>query len=111
MSNMDYVIVGAGPSLADVTAAVQIASGSVLTASGWLHPGDYRAALRVIADPVDGGCVVQVCYAGDPVRLRHGLARAVYDSLVASTDWDLTWDSDDSEDVLAVRISNHATLR
>ncbi len=103
MANIDYVIVGPGPSLADVTTAVRDATRSVLTDAGWLHPSDERAALRVIADPDSEGCVVQVHYAGDPVTRRHELARTVYDSLAASTNWDLTWDSDDAQDVLAER--------
>jgi len=109
VTNIDYVIVGSGPSLADVTAAVRAATDSVLTETGWLHPSDDRAALRVIADPDEGGgWVVQVYYAGDPVRLRHELARTVYDSLAAATGWDLIWDSDDTEDVLAERIKSSA---
>lgn len=103
MANIDYVVVGGGPSMAEVTAAARAATGSVLTETGWLHPADDRAALRVVADPDGDGCVIQVFYAGDPAHLRHELARGVYDALVASTDWDLVLDSDDSEGALAAR--------
>lgn len=108
MTNLDYVIVGPGPSQPEVTAAVRSATESALTDSGWLHPPDERAALRVIADPEDGGWVIQVYYAGDPVQLRHELARSVYGALASTTDWNLTWDSDDTEDVVAERIRSRA---
>lgn len=52
--------------------------------------------------------MVQAYYAGDPVRLRHELARTVYEALAHETDWDLTLDSDDAEDTLASRIKTHA---
>lgn len=106
MTNMDYVIVGPGPSLADVVAAVRSASGGIVIADGVVHlPDDEPASLHVIPDPLeDGGTVVQVVYASDPVSLRHELARKVYDELVAATDWDLELDSDDTEDTIATRI-------
>ena len=103
MANIDYVVVGPGPSLAEVASAVQSAINSQEATAGWLHPADECAALRVIPDPVNGGHVVQVYYAGDPVRLRHELARSVFDALAGVTNWDLIWDSDDAEDVLAER--------
>lgn len=107
MANMDYVIVGPGPSLADVQEVVQAATGSVPAGPGVLHPDDARASLHITADPeVVGGTVVQVLYAGDPVTRRHELARSVYDELVKDTDWDLSLDSDDTEDVLAERIKS-----
>jgi hypothetical protein len=105
MANIDYVIVGPGPSASDVITAVTAATGGAQTDSGWLHPEDERAALRVIADPeVAGGHVVQVHYAGDPTSSRQALARNVYDALVEHTDWDLVLDSDDAEDIIASRI-------
>jgi hypothetical protein len=106
VSNVDYVVVGPGPSLADVRIAVQRATDSRPGDDGWLNPPDERAALNVIADgDVDGGTVVLVHYAGDPLARRHELARSIYDELVATTDWDLTHDSDDAEDILASRSS------
>lgn len=103
MANIDYVLVGPGPSSAEVRDAVQRASDSDLTESGWLHPADQRAALHVIGDPSGSGHVVQVYYSGDPVAARHELARKVYDSLAATTVWDLVLDSDDTEDIIAER--------
>jgi hypothetical protein len=105
VANTDYVIVGAGPSLADVIEAVKDATGSDQTDTGWLHPRDEFAALRVVPDPdVDGGAVVTVYYGRDPVALRHELARQVYQHMVAATDWDVTLDSDDTEDIVATRL-------
>ncbi|KMV23344.1 hypothetical protein ACT16_06645 [Mycobacterium heckeshornense] len=101
---MDYVIVGAGPSLAEVTQAVIEETGSV-ERNGWLYPSnDDQAALHVIADPeIAGGHVVQVLRAGEPISARQELARKIYDRLAKRTDWDLTLDSDDTEDVIASR--------
>jgi hypothetical protein len=105
MANIDYIIIGPGPSGLDVNATVLAVTGGAQTDGGWLHPADERAALRVIPDPeVPGGHVVQVHYAGDPISARHALARSVYAALVERTDWDLVLDSDDAEDVLASRI-------
>ena len=110
MANIDIIVVGSGPSLADVTAVVKAATESDQTSTGWLHPADDRAALRVIPDPgVSGGSVVQVYYAGEPVTARQKLARGVYDELAAHTDWNLELWSDDAEDMLASRKMTRAS--
>jgi hypothetical protein len=105
MANIDYIIIGSGPSDSDVLTAVTAAIGGAQTDSGWLHPADERAALRLSPDPeVAGGHVVQIHYAGDPTSARQALARNVYDALVEHTDWDLVLDSDDAEGIIASRI-------
>ena len=109
MANIDYVIIGPGPSNDDVTAVVRAATGGLHADRGWLHPADERAALRVISDPeVVGGHVVQVHYAGDPISARRAFARNLYDALVEHTDWDLVLDSDDAEDTIASRLKTRS---
>lgn len=109
MANMDYIIVGSGPSLTDVIRAV-IEETQGIDHGGWLYPADdNQAALQVIADPeVSGGHVVQVLRAGDPISARQQLARNIYDALAARTAWDLRLDSDDAEDIIASRTKAHA---
>lgn len=104
MANMAYVIVGPGPSLADVHGRVVRETRSSVR-GGWRYPADDdRVTLRVIVDPeASGGHVVQVLRAGDPISARQEFTRDVFDALMAATDWDLTLDSDDSEGVLASR--------
>lgn len=105
MTNMDYVIVGPGPSLTEILAAVQEATHATPAGDGYLHLPGEPASLRVMQDPLEaGGAVVQVVYAADPVALRQRLAASVYDALVQATDWDLELDSDDAEDIIATRI-------
>jgi hypothetical protein len=71
MANIDYVIVGPGPSASDVITAVTAATGGAQTDSGWLHPEDERAALRVIADPeVAGGMWCR--FITQAIRHRRG---------------------------------------
>ncbi|BBX56959.1 hypothetical protein TM48_01443 [Mycobacterium shottsii] len=106
MANVDWVIVGAGPSLTDITAAVQAATGSELVDGVLRIADDERASLRVYPGPAidGGGHVVRIRYAGGPYQLQHDLARTVYDALVEGTDWDLVLDSDELEDIVATRI-------
>lgn len=109
MSNIDYVIVGPGPSLADVRSTVEGITESVGDDHGWLLPDDDRASLYIKANREDaGGTVVQVHYAADPPTLGQAYARDIYDSLARSTDWDLTLDSDEAEGILATRIKSRA---
>lgn len=101
MSNVDYVVVGPGPSLADVTDAVKRASSATDLVNGnVLITGDDRTALTVYAD--DPEIVVDVYYAGD-LADRRVVSQRVYDHIVERTDWDVRLESDDADDILATR--------
>lgn len=102
MPNIDYVIVGAGPSLTDVRNAVKGATQSVESGHDWLHPADELASLHFKSDPeVAGGTVVQVYYSADPAALGQAYARCIFEALVHDTDWDLILDSDEAAGVIA----------
>lgn len=104
MSNIDYVIVGAGPSLADVRDTVKTITHSADAEAGWLHPVDERASLYIKPDPeCAGGAVVQVYYSGDPPTRGQEYARSLYDELVRCTNWNLVLDSDETDGIVAAR--------
>ncbi|MBS9535869.1 hypothetical protein KIH27_19990 [Mycobacterium sp. M1] len=104
MSNIDYVIVGTGPLLADVRNMVKNITRSADAESGWLHPADERASVYVKPDPeCAGGTVVQVYYSADPPTRGQEYARSLYDELVRRTNWDLVLDSDETDGIVASR--------
>lgn len=104
MSNIDYVFVSSGRTLADVTAAVEAVVGGQWRGE-CLRPADQRAGVQVVEQRSGSGVVVLVYYAGD-IEPRQALARSIYDALAASTDWTLELDSDDADDILASRTSS-----
>jgi hypothetical protein len=97
MANINYVVVGPGPTFTEVQAAVDAAI-EVLRGRVDLHAEDQRAAVRVIRDPrTPGGNLAQLYYAGIEAT-HHQLPRRLYDALVANTDWDLSLDAEDPQD-------------
>ncbi len=101
MSNVDYVIVGPGPSQADVLTAVQQAIGAAEIVNGnVLVTGDDQTSVTVYSS--GPRTVVDVYYGGELAE-RRAVSRRIYDSLAARTNWDLALDSDDVEDVIAMR--------
>lgn len=107
MSNVDYVIVGAGPSLSDVMTATKMATDSTEVVNGnVLITGDDCTSLTIYPSPANG-TVVDVYYGGD-LADRRVLSRGIYDYLVEHTDWDVELDSDDAEGIIASRVTTHA---
>lgn len=105
MANVDYVVVGPGPSLADVAEAVKTASDAIEIVDNRLHTADERAELTVYSRSWQPGTtLVEVYYSGDLAH-RRALSRRVYDYLVDYTDWDVELDSDDADDTIAARKS------
>ena len=105
MPNLDYVIVGPGPSVADVFTAVRLCTSSTLAESGALHPLEGRPDARIYVVPdrlVDEGSVVLVYYSSQPVARRHILAATIHEHLATTTNWDVTLDTDAAEDVVTV---------
>jgi hypothetical protein len=58
-------------------------------------------------DDYPGRWIAEVYHAGEVVD-RQSLARRIYDYLTEHTDWDLTLDSDDADDVVASRIKTRS---
>jgi hypothetical protein len=52
-----------------------------------------------------GSGFAEVYHAGE-VADRQALSRRIYDYLVEHTDWDLTLDCDDADDIIASRITS-----
>lgn len=105
VSNVDFVVVEGGPSLDDVTAAVIAVTGA-FPRGEYLGLEDDRAGFRVVQQAER--IIIRVYYAGD-VEPRQALSLRIYDALVESTDWNLTLDSDDAEDIIATRINAEVT--
>ncbi|MEZ0362395.1 hypothetical protein ACAG26_01635 [Mycobacterium sp. pUA109] len=107
MANVDYVIVGAGPSPADVTQAVQTAPSVVQVEKERrytrLRTGDERAEVSVWPRSWQPGVTVVEVYHVDDDDQR-ALARHIYDYLVDHTAWDLTLDSDNAAEAIASRV-------
>lgn len=95
MTNVDYVLVGPGPSSDEVQEAVARITDSVLTPEGKLYPviGRPTSFLRVLPDRESpGGTAIHVFFASQPVAERHELARSIHRGLAEATDWDLRLD-------------------
>lgn len=107
MSNVDYVIVGAGPSLDDVLEAAKTAISATAVVDGKaLITGDERTAVKLY-ESAGEGVVADVYYGGDLAE-RRVISRRIYDYIVERTDWDVTLDSDDADDVIVSRIRARA---
>lgn len=99
VSNIDFVVVESGPSLSEVIEAVARITDAPIRGDHLDLP-DPRAGVLVVERAQR--IIVRVYYAGD-VEPRQTLSRRIYDGLAETTDWDLTLDSDDAEDVIASR--------
>lgn len=106
MSNVDYVRVGAPT--ADVMEAVRTATGVTEVVDGdTLVNGDDRTSLTVAPSVDDENeTVIDVYYGGD-LADRRAISQRIYDYIVEHTNWDVTLDSDDAEDVIASRTKAH----
>lgn len=105
MANVDYVVVGPGPSLADVADAVKSASDATEIVDNRLHTADERAELTVYPRSWQPGTTLIEVYYGGDLAHRRVLSRRVYDYLIDHTDWDVELDSDDADDTIAARKS------
>lgn len=105
MANVDYVVVGPGPSLAEVTEAVKTASDATETVDNRLHTADERAELTVYPRSWQpGATLVEVYYGGDLAH-RRALSHRVYDYIVDHTAWGVELESDDADSTIAARKS------
>jgi hypothetical protein len=103
MANVDYVVVGPGPSLADVTDAVRKAIDATEIVDNRLHTSDERSELTVCPS-ANKDTLVEVYYAGD-ILVRRALSHRVYDYIVDHTDWGVVLESDDADGTIAARKS------
>ncbi|WP_261898252.1 hypothetical protein [Mycobacterium marinum] len=104
MANVDYVVVGPGPLLADVTNAVKLASGATDLVNGnVLITGDDRTSLTVYSDEPE--IFVDVYYGAD-LDQQRAISQRIYDHIVEHTDWDVRLESDETDDIIASRTAS-----
>ena len=99
VSNIDFVVVEGGPSLTDVADTVAGITDAPIRGDH-LDLSDPRAGVHIVQRTAR--IVIRVYYTGD-VEPRQELSRRIHDGLAETTDWDLTLDSDDAENVIATR--------
>ncbi|PQM45017.1 hypothetical protein C1Y40_04825 [Mycobacterium talmoniae] len=105
MANVDYVVLGPGPSLQDVMDAVKAATNATEIVDGnVLVTGDDRTAVTVYSSHGEG--VVADVYYGGELDERRAISRRIYDHIVEHTDWDVELDSDDTAGILASRVKS-----
>lgn len=104
MANVDYVLVGPGPSSADVMALVAVVSGATkVVKTNVLITGDDCTSLTVFPSASrPGSTVIDVYYGGD-LADRRAISQRIFDYIVEHTDWDVELDSDDADGIIASR--------
>lgn len=107
MSNVDYLHVDAPT--ADVMAAVRAATAMTELVDGdTLVNGDQRTALTVAPSVDDDNATVVDVYYGGDLADRRVISRRIYDYVVEHTAWDIEWDSDDADGIVASRVTTNA---
>ena len=98
MANVDYVMVGRGPSPTDVMELVRLVSGATdVVKTNVLITGDDRTSLTVRPSASrPGSTLIDIYYGGD-IADRRAISQRIFDYIVEHTDWDVELDSDDAD--------------
>lgn len=109
MANVDYVIIGPGPGLANVLSTVNTAvDGVEIVDANRVHTADERAELTVWRRSWQPDTTVVEVYHGGDLADQRALSKRVYGHLLNNTDWDLTLQSDEGDDIVESRIKASA---
>jgi hypothetical protein len=110
MANVDDVCV-AGATSADqvadlISQLLQVPISSLNDGRPYLTVDD-RTQVTMYPDSDRRGHWIDEVYHAGADSHQASLARRIYDHLVEQTNWDLTLDSDNADDIVASRIKSH----